>query len=143
MENCFRVFALGEEFDVDAFISTSQLTPTLIWRRGEPKKPGSRSLYPTSGVAYDLGEGSTIPFLKQEAIALSFLKANRDELKSLGEFPGVTHFTLGLQYSKEARRNLVGFCISASSRLMWHLLDIGCTLTNYVWLEYPDTESNT
>jgi len=37
MDNYFRFFALGDNFDVDAFLSTSSLTPSFVWRVGEPK----------------------------------------------------------------------------------------------------------
>jgi len=141
VNNCFKVFALGEDFDVDAFKATSSMVPSHIWRRGEPKK-GRGSPYPTSGIAFEIGDGQVVPFLKQDDLAIAFLKAHRDQLKALGQFPGVTNFTVGLQYSAEAQRNLVGFSMGVSSLLMWHLLDIGCTLTHYVWLQYADLEDN-
>lgn len=140
MDNFFKVFALGDDFDVDAFVATSSMVPSCIWRRGEPRR-GGRTFYPNSGVAYEIADGYSIPFPQQENIAIAFLKANRDSLRALGQFPGVTHFTLGLQYSADAQRNLVGFAIGASPTLMWHLLDIGLCLTNYVWLQYQDLQS--
>jgi hypothetical protein len=142
MDNYFKVFALGENFDVDAFVAASSLVPTTVWRRGEPKG-GRGSPYPSSGVVYDIGDGNSVPFLQQEDIAIEFLQKHRDELKALSQFPGVTHLTLGLHYTKRAERNLVGFSLSASQLLMWHLLDIGCHLTNYIWLEYPEPDDLT
>ena len=134
MDNQFRVYALGETFDVDAFRATSSLAPGHVWRRGEPKREGC-SPYPTSGIAYEIGDGQVVPFLKQSDLAIAFLKAHRDELKALGQFPG-------LQYSAEAQRNLVGFSMDVSSLLMWHLLDVGCRLTHYVWLQYSELQDN-
>ena len=140
MDNYFKIFALGEEFDVDAFLASSSMVPSYYWRRGEPKG-GRGSPYPSSGVTYEIADGKSVPFLQQEDLAISFLKAHREELKALGQFPGITHFTLGLEYSKAAQRNLVGFAIGTSPQLMWHLLDIGLCLTNYVWLQYDCLES--
>ena len=142
MDNSFSFFALGEEFDVDAFLASSSMVPSRIWRRGEPKRYSCiGSPYPNSGLTYEVADGHSVPFLQQEGLAISFLKAYRDELKALGQFPGVSRFTLGLHYSTEARRNLVGFSIGASPLLMWHLLDVGCSLTNYVWLQHDDPEN--
>jgi hypothetical protein len=139
MDNCFKIFALGEDFDVATYQDKSTMAVSRIWRRGEPKG-GRGSPYPTSGVEYEIGEGNALSFFEQERLAIEFIKAHRDELSALGQFPGVTHFTLGLQYSNVAQGNLVGFALAVSPCLMWHLLDIRCSLTNYVWLQYPDAE---
>jgi len=139
MDNFFKVFALGDEFDVDAFVASGSMVPTYVWRRGESRR-GGRTFYPNSGVAFEIADGNSVPFLQQEDIAIAFLKAHRDALKALRLYPGVTHFTLGLQYSENAQRNLVGFSISTSPSLMWHLLDIGLCLTNYV-LRYESSET--
>jgi len=141
MDNWIRLYALGDDFNVDAFLATTSMPANLIWRRGEPKGGGG-AFYPTSGVAFNLGDAKATPFPEQESIALAFLKTNRGELKALGQFPGVTHFTLGLQYSREFHGNFLGFCMCASPLLMWHLLDVGCTLSHYVWLERTDVEDN-
>ena len=140
MYNEFRIYALGDNFDVDAFQAACSTPSSLIWRRGEPKR-GRGAPYPTSGIEFNLGDGTAIPHCKQEDIAIAFLKEHRDNLKALGEFPGVTHFTLGLQYATRTQ-GPVGFCMGASLWLMWHLLDVGCTLSNYVWVEYNDPEDN-
>ena len=139
MDNCFRIFALGEDFDVDAYQNKGTMAVSRVWRRGEPKR-GRGSPYPTSGIEYEIGDGNVLSFFEQERLAVEFIKAHRDELVTLGQFPGVTHFTLGLQYSKVAQGNLVGFSLGVSPCLMWHLLDIRCSLTNYVWLQYPEAE---
>jgi len=141
MENWVRVYALGEDFDVDAFMKVCFIAPSLVWRRGEPKGGGA-SFYPTSGIAFNLGDARTIPFPQQEGIAVAFFKAHRDDLKALGQFPGVTHFTLGLQHSTKFSGESFGCCMWASPWLMWHLLDVGCSLSNYVSAERIDEEGN-
>ena len=139
MDNCFKIFALGEDFDVNAYKDKSTMVATRCWRRGEPKK-GRGSPYPTSGIEYEIGGGNALSPFEQERLAIEFIEKHRDELRALGQFPGVAHFTLGMQYVKAAQCNLVGFAIGVSPCLMWHLLNIGCGLTNYVWLQYPEED---
>ena len=45
-----------------------------------------------------LGNGRTLPIFEQEGIAVEFLSANREALKALATYPGVTTFFLGLEY---------------------------------------------
>ena len=130
MDNFFKFFALGDDFDVHAFVASTSLKPSRIWRRGEPKGGNKRGApFPSSGIEFELGQGSLVPFLKQDDIAVAFIKEHREDLKALSEFPGVTHFTLGLHYSHTRTGNVIGFSMYASRWLMWRLLDIGCSLT--------------
>jgi hypothetical protein len=143
MDNNFRIYALGDNFDVDAFVASSSLTPSFVWRVGEPKGKNKRgSPYPTSGIVFELGAGADVPFLEQDEIAIEFIKQHRDGLKALSEFPNVTHFTLGLQYTRLVQGNVIGFTMGVSPWLMWHLLDIGCRLTHYVHLERDDSDQS-
>jgi len=135
MNHWIKIHALGESFDVDAFVRTCSMSLSSVWRRGEPKVVGGASLYPTSGIAFNLGDGRIVPFPEQEQLAVAFLKAHRDDLKALGQFPGVSHFTLGLQYLRTFQRESFGCCMSASKWLMWHCLDVGCSLSHYVCVE--------
>jgi hypothetical protein len=111
----FHIFALGETFDVDAFLATSKLHPDYVWRR---KGNG-----PTNGLEFLLGDGQTIPLRRQEEIAIAFLEANRDELQALAQFPGLEALNLGLVYY--CQPSATGFCVGPSSKLMYHALDTG------------------
>lgn len=136
--NEFRLFAHGEAFSADAFLSSTTLRPDYLWRRGDQRRYSCvESRHPTSGVEFVLGDGLTIPFLKQEAIAIAYLKAHRDELKALAAFPGVDTFILGLQYCTVFEKSVIGFSLGPSAQLMWHCLDIGCRPTYYVTLNRP------
>ena len=63
------------------------------------------------------------------------LSANREALKALSQYPGVTTFVLGLQYHIVLDESTAGFCVGLSSLLMWHALDIGIEPTFYVTLD--------
>lgn len=131
--NEFQLFAHGEAFDVDAFLASTTLRPDFVWRRGDQRQYACvESRHPTSGVAFVLGDGLTVPFFEQENIALAYLKAHRDELQELARYPGVDTFILGLQYMFE--NDVMGFCVGPSTQLMRHCLDVGCEPTYYVAL---------
>src|SRR5262249_49464062 len=124
--NEFHLFAHGEAFDVDAFLQASTLRPDYVWRRGDQRRYACvESRHETSGVEFVLGNGLVVPFPEQEQIAIAYLKAHRDELRALAQFPGVETFILGLQYVCELDESIVGFCMGPSAILMWHALDIG------------------
>lgn len=97
----FRLLALGVTFDPDAYLESAPLNFDGVWRKGESAHDHPRS----SGVFKILGEGRTIPISEQERIAIEFLAANRDALKALAAFPGVTTFILGLQYHYQVKQN--------------------------------------
>ncbi len=80
--NEFRVFAHGDDFDVDAYLRTSTLDPDRVWRR---RSNGIQ----TSGVAFGLGNGLSLTIFEQERIAIKFLKEHRDALRTLAHYAGV------------------------------------------------------
>lgn len=134
--NEFRIFAHGEEFNIDAFLETTTLRPDYVWRRGDLRRYSCiGSTHPTSGVEFVLGDGRVVPFLEQEEIAIAYLKAHRNELVVLAQFAGVETFNLGLQYVCELTKNTLGFCIGPSDLLMAHALDVGVSPTYYVTLD--------
>lgn len=132
----FRVFAHGETFDVDAFLATTTLRPDYVWRCGDQQRHSCmESKHETSGVEFVLGDGTQLPLGEQEKIAIEYLSANREALKTLAGYPGVTTFVLGLQYYMELYPGDIGFCMGPSALLMWHALDVGIELTFYVTLD--------
>lgn len=134
--NEFRLFAHGDAFNVDAFLASTTLRPDYIWRRGDQRRYSCiESRHPTSGVEFTLGNGLAVPFLKQEDIAVAYLKAHRDELRALARFSGVDTFILGLQYCTTFECNVIGFCLGPSTELMRNCLDVGCEPRYYVALD--------
>jgi hypothetical protein len=101
----FELFALGEDFDVDAYLRATPLSFDSVWRRQEGGLP-------TSGVGMLLGNGAEIPLMDQQRLAIQFLASNRDALRELARFHGITSFTLGLQYNIKLTAGLLGFCMS-------------------------------
>jgi hypothetical protein len=134
--NEFRLFAHGAAFDVDAFLGATTLRPDYVWRRGDQRRYACvESRHPTGGVEFVLGDGLTVPLPEQERIALAYLRAHPDELRALGQFPGVDTFILGLQYHMKLGGGVAGFSLGPSPSLMWHCLDIGVRPVYYVTLD--------
>jgi hypothetical protein len=126
-----HIIAHGEKFDVDAFLANSTLRPDFVWRREAPL---------TSGVEFFLGDGRQIRVPDQEEIAVAYLKAHRDELRALGQSPGVEAFILGLVYV--CPLDATGLALGPSLTLMRHVLDIGISPRYYGTAEGRRIESN-
>ena len=111
----FHIFALGEVFDVDAFLAQSSLCPDFVWQR-----IGNG---PTNGLEILLGDADTLTLPQQEEIAVNYLRENRDELRALADFSGVEALNLGLVY--RVGPNALGFCLGPSRALMISALESG------------------
>jgi hypothetical protein len=134
--NDFHLLAHGEAFDVDAFLATTTLRPAFVWRRGDQRQSACfESRHPTSGIELDLGDGLSVPLSEQEGIAIAYVQEHRDELRALGQLPGVQWFILSLQYIFKLDPCTVGFWVDPSRPLMRHCLDIGVHLTYHVRLD--------
>jgi hypothetical protein len=137
--NRFVIVAHGEDFDVDAFLPSTPLRPTHVWRRGEQKRYAcGESYHKTSGIEIELGDGRTLTTNEQQRIAAAFLDANRESLLALKRIPEATYFFLGLQFRKEIRREVVGTCFSISPRLMRVAAEIDIKVTVYLDLIRKD-----
>ena len=131
--NEFRIFAHGDDFDVDRYLSTATLKPDYVWRRGDQRRYACvKSEHETSGVEFTLGDGWKVPLQDQEDIALAYLQAHREELRALAKFPGVDTFIVGLQYVCKLDGGILGFVVGPSSQLMWHALNAGVRPNYYV-----------
>lgn len=117
----FHIFALGETFDVDAFLARSSLDPDFVWRRA-----GNG---PTNGLEILLGDADKATLREQERIAVNYLREHRDELRALASFPGVEALNLGLVY--RVGPNALGFCLGPSRALMISALDSGVSPNYY------------
>jgi hypothetical protein len=79
-------------------------------------------------------------------MAIRFIKAHRDALRELADYPGVDTFILGIHVPIDLSTGVVGFCVGPSPQLMWHALDIRIHPTWYIDLDrshesgprYPD-----
>lgn len=141
--NSFRIFAHGEAFDVDAFLASTQLPVDRSWRHGDPL-PGARYGvdvhpnfgYKSNGVAVNLGDGRTLSLKQQEQIATAFLTKYGDELRSLGRFPGIGAFIIGIQLRAPVSPG-EGFSVGPSPQLMRESLSVGVELVYYIEIEVP------
>jgi hypothetical protein len=118
----FHIFALGETFDVDAFLARSSLRPDFVWRQ--------MGNGPTNGLEILLGDVDRTTLQQQEEIAVNYLSAHRDELRCLASFPGVEALNLGLVY--RVGPNQLGVCLGPSRALMISALDSGVRPNYYV-----------
>jgi hypothetical protein len=132
MNDFFRIFAHGADFDVDAYRALAPLKFDGAWHKGERGHDHPKS----SGVFKVLGDGQTLSIREQEEIAIEFLSANHEALQALAHYPGVTTFILGLQYPVKLALNTVAFCVSLSPLLMRHACEIGIEPTFYVTPEF-------
>jgi hypothetical protein len=91
----------GEQFAVDDFVKTSNLTsdPDLytVWHKGEPNYKGCCE---HSGFNLDVCEVESEGLKEQAERAIDFLSRNFIELKRLMEFPGVENGRLDFAISK-------------------------------------------
>ena len=134
--NHFTLFAHGEAFDADAFVSKTSLRFDYVWRRGDQRRYACvSSKHPTSGVEKVLGDGAAIPLPKQQHIAIEFLSHNREALLELADQAGVDTFVLGLHYEIKVEEGIVGVCMSPSDELMKLALDLRITPNFYVVLD--------
>ena len=117
-----HIFALGESFDVDAFLEQSPLRPDFVWR-----KMGNG---PTNGLELLLGDGKITKLREQEKIAIDYMREHREDLRYLASFPGVEALNLGLVY--RVTPNVTGVCLGPSRALMFHALDSRVSLNYYV-----------
>jgi hypothetical protein len=129
--NDFRLFAHGVDFEADAYLASTPLKFDGVWHKGQFAHDHPKS----SGVFKILGDGQKLPLSEQETIAIEYLSVNREELKALARYPGVTTVILGLVYHIELDSATVGFSMGPSARLMRHALDIGISPVFYVSLD--------
>ncbi len=123
--NHFRLYALGDDFNVDSYILTSPLKFSQVWYRGV----GS---YKSNGVEIALGDGRILSTSEQEQIAAGFLAENSKALHELGHRPDVTTFTVGIHYRHELHPNETGFTISPDRMLTMAAALLNAEVTYYV-----------
>ncbi len=124
----FGLFALGEHFNVDAYIAKSSLLPSFVWRQ-----VGNGT---TSGIDFLLGDAGSLNVLEQEVSAVKFLNQHRDELIALAEFPGVEALNLSLIYP--ANISVAGFSLGPSNALMAAALNARVSPRYYVCIDNPE-----
>ncbi len=83
----------GVDFDVDACLRECKLSPYSVYRKGEAHGKSGR-IRQHSGFGVSVSEGEWDDLRAQIADAITFLKANAEELRKLMDFPGIDGRTL-------------------------------------------------
>jgi len=139
--NQFRIYALGTDFDVDAYVARGDLEFEDVWHFGEQLPTTCvKADYKSGGCAHELGDGYKVPLPEQERIAERYLREHQDALLQLRAFPGVTTLNLGMVYPVDLRDGVVGVCMGPPPRLMHAALSAQVELTYYVELLKYDFE---
>jgi hypothetical protein len=84
--------AVGNNFDVDGFISQFSLAPDSVWRKGEkrfPKSTTSETINESSGIRIVASEADFSELAKQIEDVILFLRRNHDDVRKLASYPGV------------------------------------------------------
>ena len=84
--------ASGSGFDVDAFLADSPFKPTVIYKKGQRRRPASRGSHTVSG--FNVVITNNEEPAKQVTAATKFLRENRDELLRLKKARGLESVTI-------------------------------------------------
>ncbi|MBV9657320.1 MAG: hypothetical protein JO295_04335 [Verrucomicrobia bacterium] len=85
----------GYDFDVDAFLASSNLRPYYIHHRGEIGRRSQR--FTDSGFSLDVSAADG-DFRAEATDAMAYLATHEAELQRLHDFPGVTDMRLDFGY---------------------------------------------
>jgi hypothetical protein len=119
----------GANFDVDAFLRESNIAPAIVFRRGQPKFPGSQTdgrILDHSAMNIGVSDAEFGNIEQQTREALQFLADNLAEVERLGTYPGVE----GLELDFAVNGNDDAFVESYrfSPELLEHIARLGITL---------------
>jgi hypothetical protein len=86
--------ATGVGFDVDGFLKSSSFKPSVVYRKGQRRRPASRGTQTSSGFNVVISDSDDPK--EQVASAMKFLRHNRDELQRLLRYGGIDDVILDL-----------------------------------------------
>ena len=89
----FRFIAVGEQFDVDGYLTATGLGADASWHRGEKRGGGT---YPNCGFIKYLGDESVLSLHQQVTAACLFLTESRSKLERLKTWRGFEGASLQL-----------------------------------------------
>jgi len=96
----------GENFDIDAFILKSKITPYKIFYKGHPKyetKPDGKKIE-NNGCAIEVSTSDFIDFDQQVKDALKYLEENKEKLQVINSFPGIQFVVLDFGVKHDINR---------------------------------------
>jgi hypothetical protein len=138
--NQFKILAHGTDFDVDAFLAGSSLSPTTVWHKGKCSR-GHRDPT-TSGFDIVLGDGETLDIYSQQNIAVNFIQKNLTDLKECADYPGMKHYMLFIQQRTEITLDVCGFCTELSRELLQLTIAAKMDAVTYVDLVRLDRQQS-
>ncbi len=80
--------AIGENFDVDAFLAANFFDPSLVWHKGVPVRPHSKHAARTTGLELIVSRAAG-DFTRQVTETMRFLDCFEAELRRLVEADGL------------------------------------------------------
>jgi hypothetical protein len=124
--------AIGAEFDVEAFLRESSLAGATPFHRGEPRT-GAHPAGDTrtaSGFTLTVSDAPLDDLEAQVSGATDFLRVQEDELRRLGQFPGLQEMCLDFGIG---RRDVAAQVSVFPAELLWQAgaLDIDLVVTHY------------
>jgi hypothetical protein len=129
--------AKGKDFDVDLFLQNSPIEPCAVYRRGEPRLPGSQPQGPTCEAS---GFNATVSMKEwddlggQIADAKLFLTSHRAELDRLRSFAGVEGLEIDFPIPLRIGRNDVAVqCEHFPADLILAAGSLGIDLAFSIW----------
>ena len=124
--------AIGTAFDVDAYLKSSRLVASIVFRRGEPRTPGQPEgpRRTASGLNVAVSDANVDDLAAQVRDALRFLREHEDDLRRLGSCPGMEEVCLDFALR---RRDVVAQSDLFPADLLWQAgaLDIDLVVTHY------------
>jgi hypothetical protein len=131
--------AVGTAFDVDGFLRDSPFSGASVFRRGDPRLPGSfdGARRAASGFNVEVSGADLDNLTGKTEEATQFIREHEDELRRLGSFPGVEEVCLDFEIRRRdeaAQRDLF------PADLLWHTgaLDIDLVVTHYAVADERD-----
>jgi hypothetical protein len=130
--------AYGTGFDVDSFLRTSSLEVDDVWHEGEPMGSGG-GVKKSSGLTIEILDNELDNLRAQTEAAVTFLRANREELERLATAASGHWFTL--QFGVRLREDIVVWVDAIPPELSRHAGEVGCmiTISHYPSLERERT----
>jgi hypothetical protein len=124
--------AYGAEFDVDAFLRSSGLSPLIVYRRGEPRSSTGRPqrVEERSGINLSASAREFSDLRGQIEDAVQFLTDNGSEIRRLRRFPGVEGLVLDFPV-EDRNAFVVTNEFPAKLLLLLGNLDIDLALSTY------------
>ncbi|QDV42061.1 hypothetical protein Enr13x_19040 [Stieleria neptunia] len=137
--NLFYILAHGHSFDVERFIGSSTLIPSLTWNVGQRSHGMVRA--DTDGFIIYLTE-EALGYQAQQTIAVEFIRKNQEELRRCCNFPGVDYFLLSLHVVLPLTDSTFGFGANANMDLLEACVGVGLNPTIFVEFDRGTGDSN-